>query len=163
MQLETNRLIIIPLTQQQFSFLLESKSRFEESLKLIPSGVPLDPHTEEAMTGLYAECKKHDGAIWYTYWLIISKEHNTVIGGLCFMREPIEDKTELGYGIDSAFQNRGYMTETLSSVAKWALSNGAKCITAETENDNPASHAVLKKCGFHISREEGTSLWWVYP
>jgi len=163
MQLETNRLIIIPLTRQQFSFLLESKSRFEESLKLIPSGVPLDLHTKEAMTGLYAECEKHDGSIWYTYWVIISKEHNTVIGGLCFMHEPIEGKTELGYGIDSAFQNQGYMTEALSLVIKWALSNGAKCVTAETEKDNPASHAVLKKCGFHFFREEENSLWWVYP
>lgn len=163
MQLETNRLIIIPLTRQQFSFLLESKSRFEESLKLIPSGVPLDLHTKEAMTGLYAECEKHDDSIWYTYWVIISKEHNTVIGGLCFMHEPIEGKTELGYGIDSAFQNQGYMTEALSLVIKWALSNGAKCVTAETEKDNPASHAVLKKCGFHFFREEENSLWWVYP
>ncbi|MDD2471088.1 MAG: GNAT family protein [Methanocorpusculum sp.] len=162
MRLETDRLSVIPLTLQQFSFFLECKSGLEGSLGLLPSGVPLDLHTDEAMRGLYAECERHEGSVWYTYWLIISKEYNTSIGGLCFMSEPMEGVVELGYGIDAAFQNHGYMTEALGTVITWAFTEGALCITAQTEKDNPASHAVLRKSGFSVSREDEDSLWWVY-
>ncbi|MDO9522149.1 MAG: GNAT family N-acetyltransferase [Methanocorpusculum sp.] len=162
MQIETQRLKIIPLDLQQFSFFLKDKDGLEKDLGLKPSGVPLDVHTKEAMTGLYAKCTDHDGSLWFTYWMIISREHNTAVGGLCFMGEPLSGVVEVGYGIDPGFQHQGFMTETLSAVTTWALSHGAVCVTAETEKDNPASQKVLTNSGFQFSREEGDSLWWVY-
>lgn len=163
MQIETQRLKIIPLDLQQFSFFLKDKDGLEKELGLNPSGLPLDVHTQEAMIDLHAKCADHDGSLWFTYWMIISQEHNTTVGGLCFMSEPLSGVVEVGYGIDPGFQHQGFMTEALPAVMKWALSHGATCITAETEIDNPASQGVLKNSGFNLSREEGNSLWWVYP
>ncbi len=89
--------------------------------------------------------------------MIISREHNTAVGGLCFIGEPVSGVVEVGYGIDPGFQHQGFMTEVLSAVTKWALSHGAACVTAEIEKDNPASQKVLTNSGFQFSRVEGDS------
>ncbi len=144
-------------------FFLKDKSELEKDLGLNPSGVPLDVHTQDAMTGLYTQCADHAGSFWFTYWMIISREHNTAVGGLCFMGEQSEGIVEVGYGIDPGFQHQGFMIEALSAVTKWAFSHGATCVSAGTEIENPASQRVLKNSGFRLSREEENTLWWVYP
>ena len=49
------------------------------------------------------------------------------------------------------FQKRGYATELLGGLLKWALAQpGVHRVAAETEWDNPASVRVLEKAGFAL-------------
>ena len=161
--LTTDRLTIFPLTTDQFDLLLRDKECLERSLGLRPSGIPLDTHTQEAMSGLLRETKSHpENYFWYTYWIIILRADAVAIGGLCFMQEPdTTGETEIGYGIDPPFQNRGYMTEALAAVCSWAKGrDNVRTITAGTETNNTASQRVLEKNGFSLSSCDGDLTYW---
>jgi len=84
---------------------------------------------------------------WYALWIVELKD-GTVVGDLCF-KGLINGVAEIGYGISEKHQNRGYATEAVEAVVKWALKqSGVTRIEAETEPDNTASRRVLEKCGF---------------
>lgn len=163
MEIETQRLIIKPLTLKQFKLLLESFDKMEQALGLSSSGEVWPSDVQEAMEGLYKEALKNPiDQIWYTSWQIILKSENKAIGSACFMRAPDEKGVvEIGYGINEAYQNRGYMTEAAAAICDWALKQEkVKTVTAETEKDNAASHKVLQKIGMKICHETDGSLFW---
>lgn len=163
MEIETQRLIIKPLTLKQFKLLLESFDKMEQALGLSSSGEIWPSDVQAAMEGLYKEALKNPiDQIWYTSWQIILKSENKAVGSACFMRAPDEKGVvEIGYGINEAYQNRGYMTEAATAICDWALKQEkVKSITAETEKDNAASHKVLQKIGMKICKETAGSLLW---
>ena len=81
---------------------------------------------------------------WYALWIVELKD-GTVVGDLCF-KGLINGVAEIGYGISEKHQNRGYATEAVEAVVKWALKqSGVTRIEAETEPDNTASRRVLEK------------------
>ena len=86
--------------------------------------------------------------VWFTYWLIIVREENISAGMLGFKGYPdAEGSTEIGYGIDPAYQNKGYMSEAVQALIGWAFAHPfCKTITA-TEVENPASKRLLEKLG----------------
>ena len=134
MTLETTRLRIHPASGEEMQALIANEE--DEGLKLA-YGEML------AMAEKYPDCRE-----WYAAWFIESTEGER-LGELCFKGLSAEGSVEIGYGILPACQGRGYATEAVGAVAAWALSEGnAKCITAETEEDNAASRWVLLKCGF---------------
>ncbi|MBW9144008.1 GNAT family N-acetyltransferase [Clostridium sp. CM027] len=163
MELSTERLKIIPLTLNQFKLLLDGIDKMEKELKLSASNECLDGHTQEAMEGLYQEAvKNRDRYFWYTNWQIILKSENKAIGSACFMKCPDENgEVEIGYGINSTYQNNGYMTEAAQAICEWAISqHDVSIIIAETEKDNIASHRVLQKCGMEKYKETDEGIWW---
>ena len=95
--------------------------------------------------------------IWYTLWFMELKDlENEIIGTLSF--KGIDDKgiVEIGYGINEVYGNRGYMTEAVRAVIKWASRQpDVKQIEAEAEKDNIASFRVLEKCNFVPNGEIG--------
>ena len=59
--------------------------------------------------------------IWYTLWFMKLKDsENEIVGTLSF--KGIDDKgiVEIGYGINEGYENKGYMTEAVTAMAKWA-------------------------------------------
>jgi len=150
MILETERLRIIPLTIDQFRLLLCESDKWEEEMNLSPSGESWDIHTYRAMEMLYKEALLHpDNYYWYTNWQIILKSRDQSIGSACFMKEPDEKgEVEIGYGINEAFRNNGYMTEAVICMCRWALDQeNVRVVMAETEATNYSSHQVLEKSG----------------
>jgi RimJ/RimL family protein N-acetyltransferase len=99
---------------------------------------------------------------WLTYWLIVIAETRTGCGLIGFKACPDENGvTEIGYGIDSAFQNKGYMTEAVLALVQWALSHPfCKAVTA-TEVQNPASRRLLEKIGAKLVKETDSSSSWM--
>jgi len=86
---------------------------------------------------------------WGSDWKI-NLETGLTIGGICFKGAPdAEGIVEIGYGIDEAYRQKGYATEAVGGIVKWALEQeGVHCITAQTEPDNIISQKVLLKTGF---------------
>lgn len=151
MKLETERLTIIPLNLEQLKLLLVGVNSMEKALELNSSGEHLDEHTQEAMEGLYKQAEKHaKDYLWYTNWQIILKQDNLSIGSACFMGCPDDSGTvEIGYGINEKYRCRGYMTEVVKAICRWALDKkGALRLIVQTEKQNTASQKVLIKNGF---------------
>lgn len=88
--------------------------------------------------------------IWYTLWFMELKDsENEIVGTLSF--KGIDDKgiVEIGYGINEGYENKGYMTEAVTAMAKWAsLQPNVNKIESEAEESNIASIRVLEKSNF---------------
>ena len=67
--------------------------------------------------------------------------------------------TEVGYGLNPAYEGNGYMTEALTSFLQFGKDNGIKAVRADTLKDNVRSQNVLKRCGFEFLYED-KNLWW---
>lgn len=161
--IRTSRLILTPLTLPQLKLILTDIPALEAGLSLSISRDVLTDRVEgairkkiEKMTGL--EEAQH---LWQTYWLIIIRESNFGAGLAGFKGIPNENgSTEIGYGIDLAFQNKGYTTEAVRALVEWALQHPpCKSVTAK-EVTNPASRRLLEKLGAQlISENDSTSSW----
>lgn len=86
---------------------------------------------------------------WGSYWKICLVS-GAQMGGLCFKGAPdAEGSVEIGCGIDEAHRGKGYATEAVRGVIKWASEqDGVRCVTAQTDEDNDASRKVLLNSGF---------------
>ena len=66
-----------------------------------------------------------------------------------FKGPPQDGTVEIGYSVLTQFQGRGYATELVGGLVRWAMGQpGVTRVVAETEWANPASVRVLDKAGF---------------
>lgn len=164
MELHTQRLKISPLTFNQLIKYLRSDNSLETELGLevIPRIVP--PVLVDAFTKtiLPAVANEKNNYLFSTLWTVVLKEKNTMVGDLCFKGKPNEKgEIEIGYGTYESFQGKGYMTEAIGAIVKWAFSQqGVLSIIAETEKNNPASHRILEKNGFAQYKQSDQMIWW---
>lgn len=94
---------------------------------------------------------------------MVLKENQYGIGMLGYKGAPdYRGQVEIGYGIDSAYQNQGYTTEAVNRLIQWAFED-PRCqrITAPgTKKDNPASNRILEKVGMKIYQETTEAYNW---
>ena len=163
MQLETDRLKIIPLTIGQFKFLLSGMEKLERELALTPSNYTLDEGTRLAMEYQYdLAIGNYENHLWHTNWQIILKAEDKAVASFCFKNAPDEEGAiEIGYGTNPGYRSRGIMTEAVKALTDWALSHvSVTSIIAETYKDNLPSQKVLSRNGLVIYKETEESLWW---
>jgi GNAT superfamily N-acetyltransferase len=163
--IQTERLKLIALTLDQLRLILDAPERLEQGLGFPISRANITEPVRRAigqkvakMSGLAAE--RHP---WYTYWLVteIAGPYGAGLAG--FKGEPDRDGTvEIGYGIDPAYRNRGYITEAARALIAWAFEHPAcrYVIAPGTRKDNPASNRVLAKLGMQVYAETGETLSW---
>lgn len=130
----------------------------------------IDFEPNQDMKGAYSEmlsgCKEHpEKRIWNAIWRMqLNTPEQTIVGDFSFKGLGDEGVVEIGYGIKYEFANRGYMTEAVTAVARWAAKQpGVKRVEAETTTDNIASQRVLEKAGFvlnGVTGEEGPRYVW---
>lgn len=87
--------------------------------------------------------------------VIEHREAGRVIGTIGFMWYQSENNAaEIGYSLSRDYWNQGLMTEALRALITFGfLKMRLHRIEAQHEVDNPASGAVMRKCGM---RKEGT-------
>ncbi len=80
---------------------------------------------------------------------IVLKATGRVIGTIGFMSYSQENSTvEVGYSLARSAWNQGYMTEALRAVLRLSFEDmRIHRVEAQHEVDNPASGAVMRKCG----------------
>lgn len=88
-------------------------------------------------------------------WGIELKKSGKIIGTIGFMWIQQENAAaEAGYSLSRMYWNQGIMTEALSALIDHGFRTlNLNRIEAQHETDNPASGAVMRKCGM---RHEGT-------
>lgn len=163
MKVESTRLRIIELTTRQMQLLLDDYQALEETLGL--------PQTTQQLARRLRPVIAHNISFvqnapqyhtWYTYWVLVLKAEDRIVGGLGFKGPPDErGEVEIGYGMDDAERNKGYMTEAVAAMVRWALAQpDVASVRAETANTNVASMRVLQKVGFIAYRATDRYLYW---
>ena len=109
------------------------------------------PELKAAYQEMLDGCVAHpDEREWYALWIAeLNDGTGTEIGNLSFKGISEEGTVEIGYGTNSGYEGKGYMTEAVSAVVQWAKKQPCvRRIEAETEAGNPGSRRVLEKAGF---------------
>jgi len=162
--IETERLIIKPLTYNQLEKYILNDNSLEEELNLNETSRSISPELKEALeqTILPNVADTSTNYLYSTLWTLISKKDNKMVGDLCFVGAPNADgEIEIGYGIYAIFAGLGYMTEAVGGMISWAKKQAEiRAIIADTEKQNTASFRVLEKNGFVKTDETDTLLKW---
>ncbi len=162
--IETQRLILKPLTHQQLLKYIKCDNSLELELNLNLTSRTLSPELKEALeqTILPAVADTTKNYLFYTLWTAIYKTDNKMVGDLCIVGEPnLEGEIEIGYGTYHEFQNKGFMTEIVSGIVGWAQTQSkVKSVIASTEKINIASSKVLERNNFIKVCETETLFNW---
>jgi len=162
--IETDRLIIKPLTYNQLLNYIKDDNSLEVELNLNKTSRIISPELKEALeeTILPNVADLNKNYLYSTLWTIILKEQNKMIGDLCFVGEPNDQgEIEIGYGTYEEFQGNGYMTEALKGMLSWAKKQpNVKSVIASTDKTNIASYSILLKNDFIKIGENETQFKW---
>jgi len=162
--IETERLILKPLTYEQLIKYIKCDNSLETELNLNRTSRTISSELTDAFeqTILPNVADKSKNYLYSTLWTAISKEENKMIGDLCMVGEPnAKGEIEIGYGTYEEFQNRGFMTEIVSGIIEWTKTQPqVKTIIASTEKTNMASFRVLEKNMFQKIEETETLYNW---
>ncbi len=105
--------------------------------------------------------------VFCTAWPLVELSTGKLVGEVGFKGPPDNDGgMEIGYSTRAAFRNRGYMSEAVDALCRYAFESPPlflKYVFATTLPDNLASHRVLSKCGFiQVGHVEELLLWHLY-
>lgn len=119
----------------------------------LPPGAPSDPGDVAGWLADGAHQAQREGT--GVHLMMLDRASGTIVGSIGLFHADWEVRSvEIGYGVRGGERGKGYATEALGAVARWALTDGGiqrAWLTANT--DNVASVRVAEKAGFH---REGT-------
>jgi [ribosomal protein S5]-alanine N-acetyltransferase len=152
MHLQTQRLRIIPLTQAQLAnysipdFSLENSLNVNTITRIVPEFLA-NVINNKILPSVNDTSKN---PLYYTFWTIIFKQENVMVADLCFKGEPNDNgEIEIGYGTYPTFEGKGFMTEAVGEIIKWAFAQPkVQSVTAQTDPTNIASQKILEKNNF---------------
>jgi [ribosomal protein S5]-alanine N-acetyltransferase len=164
MQLQTNRLNIIPLTKEQLvcytltDYSLENSLNVKPILRIVPSFLA-DVINNKIIPAVIDAGKD---ALYSTFWTIIDSQENVMVADLCFKGQPNENgEIEIGYGTYPAFEGKGFMTEAVGAMLLWAFAQpNIRVVIAQTAPSNIASQKILQKNNFVKYGETLENILW---
>ena len=162
--IETERLVLKPLTHDQLIKYIRLDNSLEAELNLNQTARTISPELKEALEQTILPNVSDPGKnyLFSTLWTVISTEENKMVGDLCFVGEPnTEGEVEIGYGTYEEFRKRGFMTEAVAGMIKWAEKQpNIRSIIASTEKSNIDSYSILERNNFIKSGETETLYNW---
>lgn len=101
-----------------------------------------------------------DASPWGSF-VMVRRDGHEAIGTIGFKGGPDGTGTvEVGYGVCTSNQGKGFATEALVALVRLAYERGADVVVAETDDDNVASQRVLTKAGFtRVATREAFLVW----
>ncbi len=109
-----------------------------------------DPDLRQAYREMLDGCLSHPGERAFSaVWTMRLTGSGEAVGDLCFKGLGPDGCVEIGYGTYPGYEGRGYMTEAVTALTRWALAQpGVSRAEAETDPGNAASQRVLAKAGY---------------
>ena len=157
---ETERLVLFPYTQENLALFNSDLPRFEAEYGVVYRGEELDHLLAGFLKKLEGEIAADpENYLFFTEFLIVLKENSHIIGSIDFKYVPKDGTTEIGYGMNPAYEGHGCMSEALAAFLAFGKRLGIRRVLADTLPDNEKSQNVLKRCGFRFLKEDG-NLWW---
>jgi RimJ/RimL family protein N-acetyltransferase len=162
---ETNRLNIIPLNDDQLELYLQGDNKFEKEFRLVNKGRKVSSEIKERVLRTILPAVKNSSDknyLFYTFWIVIERSKKIIVAELGFKGEPGKSgEIEIGYGTMYEQRENGYMTEAVGGMIKWAKEQErVKYILAETDENNVASISVVKKNKFQFDHQKEEMKWW---
>ena len=160
--IETDRLLLVPVDVDILDSLIESDDVFTCKYGYKNEGGPyLKPSPDylaKIKQRLIDYPEEYPLAVDY---MIIIKDNKTIIGTIYYKNLPNEEGvSEIGYGMNSDYEGKGYMTEALQAILQYGKNNGIKTVVAETTYQNFKSQNVLNRCGFSVISVQEDRLWY---
>lgn len=153
--LETERLILRPLSVEDAQDIYDRWTSDPVVAKFMRWSVHSSVEDTKQWLLMEEENNKTDKTYDWGFWL---KDGNYLFGcgGLVYHEE--EKVFELGYNIMHKYWNQGYTTEAAKAILEFGEKElGQKEFIAKHAVDNPASGAVMQKCGF-IYEKDGITI-----
>lgn len=164
MKLETERLILVPLTLEDLKKALISKADMVEHLGIDRDIEELDEQMHDIYKKKVANIEANEDLyLFCTYWQMVLKETNKIVGEIGFKGINKKNQVEVGYGTIEKYRSNGYMSEALDALINWAFTQDSlfiKKITANTLKDNESSKKVLINNYFDIEGEDEKYIHW---
>lgn len=163
--LRTPRLLLVPLTLSQLKFCLTNLPTLEAELGMPVASEFITERVRRAIQMKIDKMTVLEESLypWQTYWLVVISAEKIGVGLAGFKGVPNESgATEIGYGIDPSYQNRGYMSEAVKSLVEWALGHPSCNKVTATTVENPASRRLLEKLGARLVSKDDTSTSWEF-
>jgi RimJ/RimL family protein N-acetyltransferase len=153
----------MPLNIHQLELALQNVEDLEKSLNMPIMRSFITDRVRRALGMKIEKMQKADIAQhdWFTYWLIEIRHEQIGAGMLGLKGFPDEDgSTEIGYGIDAAYQNQGYMSEAVRALIDWAFTHPFCNVITASDVENPASKRLLEKLGAEfVSASDHSTTW----
>lgn len=92
---------------------------------------------------------------WLHGFAMVHRANGTIVGSCGYKGPPgPEAAVEIAYGVDPAYQGRGYATEAARALIAFAFGSGrVRLVRAHTRPGESASTRVLTKCRFECVGE----------
>lgn len=155
MTIETARLKLVPATVALARAEIGDRGEFARLLGAsVPNNWPTETLAEALPLFLGRLEAAPDRIGWFAWYALAAGDGGAALvlvacGG--FKGPPQDGTAEIGYSVLPQFQGRGYATELVGGLVRWAVGQpGMTCVMAETEWANPASVRVLTKAGFTL-------------
>jgi len=152
----TERLDLVPGTPALLRRALGPRAGLAAALEArVPESWPplyLDSAAIEFTLARLAEGERHAG--WWMYFILLREDEagggRTLVGSGGYAGPPAEDgSVEVGYGIVTDHQRRGYASEAVRGLVQRAFARPEiRRVTAQTLPELQPSIGVLLKCGF---------------
>ena len=154
---ETARLLLRPVAVADADAIFDNYAQDQEVARY----VIWRPHRNRGETQAYVEhCVATPAEVERTYMLVGRKDN--VVRGAFALRQRAPHRLDCGYGLARRWWRQGLMTEALTEVTVWALSQPSVFrIGAVCDVDNIGSARVLEKSGFFL--EGLLHRWLVHP
>ena len=150
--IETERLILRPLTVKDAPDIFERWCRDERVARYVTWSVHRSVEETKEWIAMEEKSLESDKAYQWGFTL---KENGYLFGSGGFFYNEEEEAWELGYNLMFDFWNQGYATEAAKAMLDFGINElKEKEFMARHAVDNPASGAVMRKCGFQYEKNE---------
>jgi ribosomal-protein-alanine N-acetyltransferase len=150
--LETDRLSLVPITRDLVEAVLGGDRAEAERLvgSRFPDLWPGRALVERAFSCPIEKLRRDPEAWLWGARVLVSKDDSIVVGSVVLNGRPEGGVVEVAYGVDEAWQGRGFATEGTRAVVGWALAQPeVSRVQACTFPWHRASQKVLEKVGMH--------------
>ncbi len=161
--LHTERLVLLPITRDLVEAVLAGDRALAERLAeaRFPNLWPgRATQTERAFSCPIEKLRRDPDAWLWGARVLVTKDENLVVGSVVLNGRPDAGCVEVAYGVDEAFQGKGFATEGTRAVVGWALEQrDVARVQACTFPWHLASQKVLEKCGMHRAGVRETDMF----
>ncbi len=160
--IQTTRLILIPITLEITKSLMSGSSKEVENLGIKTNEKWPTEDTKDILPIIYESLEKDKITSGFEAWMIVKKDNMQVIGDIGFHGKPDEKgEAEVGYGLVESERGNGIGFEALKAIIEWAFSQkSVNVIKADCLIANKPSARILEKVGMkEINRDENLIYW----
>ncbi|RKQ38207.1 GNAT family N-acetyltransferase [Enterobacter sp. R1(2018)] len=155
-ELETERLTLRQITLDDFDDLAACWAD-PEMVKFLGGG---EPQSAEMSWGRLLRYIGHWQALGYGYWAVVEKASGRYVGSVGFQNAhrditPALEYPEAGWSLIPAVHGRGYATEALAAILKWADNAFKGPVCCIIDVDNQRSLRLAERFGFQFQHYVG--------